>query len=88
MNTVMFDTRDEDEQNINFNYNTMTKEEAEDYRYGYGHTIKVNDKELRARKVSNCGGWMDLQTGHTYENDSVTVVRVDEVSISKSKIKL
>ena len=63
----------------------MTKKDAEDYRYGYQHIGIVNQKEVSIRKISNCGGWSDLETGETYMNWSVDIIKVNSDSISKMK---
>ena len=63
----------------------MEKKEAEDYRYGYQHVGIVDDKEVSVRKVSNCDGWLDLDTGEIHTNDSMYMVKVNLRSISEMK---
>lgn len=63
----------------------MTKREAEDYRYGYQHIGAVNDEQVSVRKLSNCGGWLDLDTNDVYLNYSMDIIKVNKDSISKMK---
>jgi hypothetical protein len=63
----------------------MTQEEAEDYRYGYQYVGIVNDKEVSVRKISNCDGWTDLDTGETYSNEPVEIFKVNKDSINTMK---
>ena len=61
----------------------MTKLESEDYRYGYQHIGIVDDKEVSVRKLSNCGGWLNLDTGEFYDNDSMYLAKAHNHSIDK-----
>lgn len=34
------------------------------------------------RKLSNCGGWLDLDTNEVYMNKSMTIIKVHKKSIN------
>lgn len=63
----------------------MTTKESEDYRYGYQHIGIVSQKEVSVRKVSNCGGWLDLETKEVHTNESMNIIKVHNDSIIKMK---
>lgn len=63
----------------------MTNSRAEDYRYGYQHIGIVSQQQVSIRKVSNCDGWIDLETKEIYKNDVVEIVKVNNDSIKTMK---
>ena len=63
----------------------MTNKRAEDYRYGYQHIGIVSQQPVSIRKVSNCDGWLDLETGEVYKNKVVTIVKIHNDSIRTMK---